>query len=229
MAGMTDEQFKSMIHQMVARGLRARVASTGLTGGSMVDLEFLDPVQNPPPVLPWRPDELYVPAAPTNGIGETLDAVQRIAAKLDAADLPGLIQHYRKFADSATTAVDDVDGVIKTNRDNLQHTLVEISETAGRLRDSSARVEQILHDPRVERLLSELPKVGDNANNTLADARRLLAQANDLIAAEADDIRDVIADLRRTSSNAAGLTDDLKQNPARLIFGQPPARRPAGE
>jgi paraquat-inducible protein B len=229
MAGMSDRQFTGMIQQMVARGLRARITSAGLTGGSLVDLEYVDPNLNPPPVLPWRPDALYVPAAPSNGIGETLDAVQRIAGKLEASDLPGLISHYRTLAESATTAVDDVDGVVKTNRDNLQHTLAEVSEAATRLHDSATRVEQILHDPRVEHLLNELPKAGDSANNTLADARRLLAQANDLIAAEADDIRGVIADLRRTSANAAGLTDDLKQNPARLIFGQPPQRRAPGE
>ena len=221
LAGMSERQFKEMINQMVRRGLRARVTTTGLTGSTVLDMEFLDPLQNPPPVLPWRPDEIYVPSAP-GGLGDTIDAVQQIASGLRNANLPLLVAHYDKLATRATVTVDDVDGVVRDNRENLQQTLADLPVTAARLRAASARVQQILNDPRIERLLTSLPDTGDGAKSAVADARRLLAQAGDLLNAEADDVHSTIADLRRTAANAAVITDDAKQNPARVLFGNPP-------
>jgi paraquat-inducible protein B len=228
-AGMTDKQFNGMIQQMVDRGLRARVTAAGITGGTMVDMEFLDPATFPPPVLPWRPDSLYVPAAPSSGISETLDAVQRIATRLEQADLPGLVTHYSRLADTATSAVNDVDEVVRNNRQNLQQTMADLPATVQKLRESATRVQQILHDPRLERLLAALPTAGEGANAAVDDARRLLAQAGDLLAAEEDDVRGTIVDLRRTAANAAAVTDDAKQNPARLLFGAPPPHLRPGQ
>ena len=90
-------------------------------------------------------------------------------------------------------------------------------------------MQQILDDPRIDRLLTTLPDTGDNAKTAVIDARRLLTQAGDLLNAEADDVHSTIADLRRTAANAALITDDAKQNPARLLFGNPPDRLHPGE
>ncbi len=46
-----DELLQSAIKQ----GLRARVKAKGITGTSVLSLEYVDPAENPPAQVPWTP------------------------------------------------------------------------------------------------------------------------------------------------------------------------------
>ena len=48
----------------VERGLRARVKNKGITGTSILSLEYVNPSQSPPIQFPWKPRYIYIPAAP---------------------------------------------------------------------------------------------------------------------------------------------------------------------
>ena len=78
-------------------------------------------------------------------------------------------------------------------------------------------------------MLAGLPATGDNANAAISDLRSLLHDTQGILAEDKDDLRGILIDLRHAAADAAVVTDDAKQNPARVLFGQPPARLKEGQ
>ena len=58
------EARSEMLQSAIKRGLRARLKSQGITGTSILSLEYLNPADNPPVQVPWTPKHTYIPAAP---------------------------------------------------------------------------------------------------------------------------------------------------------------------
>ena len=223
--GESGERIKATAHQMISRGLRARVTPAGISGQSYVEFDILDPADNPPPPIAFKPDELYIPSAPST-LGQVLDAASEVASDLQKADLRKVIGHIDDLATQATAAVAEVKRTVAANRDNLTRTMAELPETAARLRATAARADAILNDPRVDKAIAGFSNAADAAPPAVADVRRLAHEAQQLIAGEADDIRSIINDLRRVASDASALTDDARANPSRLLFGKPPPPDP---
>ena len=209
--------------KLVAKGMRARVTPAGISGQSYMELDILNPADNPPPPISWKPTGLYIPSAPST-IGQVLDAASQIATDLQKANLGRVVAHIDDLATQASAAVGEVRREVADNRDHLNRTMAELPETAARLRATATRADQILHDPRVERAITGLSDASANAPATLADLRRLAHDAQQLLAGESDDIRQILYDLRSVAANASALTDDARANPARLLFGKPPPK-----
>ena len=217
----TEREITELTDRLVRRGLRARVTPAGISGQSYIECDILDPADNPPPPIAWTPDVLYVPSAPST-LGQVLDAAGQIASDLQKADLRKVVGHIDELAARASATVGDVQQLVAANKDSLTRTMAELPQTAARLRATAARAEEILHDPRVDKAITGLSGVGDSATAALGDVRRVAHEAQQLLAGESDDIRSILADLRRLAADGAALTDDARANPSRLLFGRPP-------
>ena len=219
--GESPRKMMEVAARLVARGLRARVTPAGLGGQSYVEFDILNPDDFPPPAIHWKPDELYIPSAPGT-IGRVLDAAGHIASELEKAHLGEVVHHIDELAQQATAAVNDIKQVIGNNRQNLDKTLAELPETAAKLKETAARADEILHDPRVDKAIDGLAGTGQSIDKALADVRRLLHEAEQLLSGESDDIRSIITDLKRVASDGAAFMEDARANPSRVLFGKPP-------
>jgi ABC-type transporter Mla subunit MlaD len=219
--GETEADILSTAKTMIARGLRARVTPAGISGQSYVEFDILNPADNPPPPKSFTSDVLYIPSAPST-LGQVLDAAGQIAADLQKADLHKVIGHIDDLATEATATIADIKSTVAANRDNLTRTMASLPEAADRLKATVAKADRILGDPRVDKAITGLSGVGDSANATLADVRRLAREAQALLSGEGDDIRSILTDLRRVAADGAAITDDVRANPSRLFFGKPP-------
>jgi ABC-type transporter Mla subunit MlaD len=76
---------------------------------------------------------------------------------------------------------------------------------------------------------ANLPQVIAHYDQLAGRATTAIDGVNDILADDKDDLQGILADLRRTAANAAVVTDDAKQNPARLFFGQPPTHSKVGK
>ena len=85
------------------------------------------------------------------------------------------------------------------------------------------RVETLVSRLRVARILDDLSRVSGEAAPAVAEARLLLKTLNATVAEQRQDLEAIMANLRRVLSNAGVITEDAKQNPARLLFGEPPS------
>ena len=76
----------------VELGLRARLASQGITGLSYLELDFVNPAQYPALVVPWTPKGQYIPSMPS-AFTQVRDAAQEFLAKLNRVDIDALSAH----------------------------------------------------------------------------------------------------------------------------------------
>jgi phospholipid/cholesterol/gamma-HCH transport system substrate-binding protein/paraquat-inducible protein B len=229
-ADVSEERLKPVLDQMVAAGLRARVAQSGITGSAYIELNYLDPKRYPIADVPVRGEALFVPSAP-GSLNQVVDAITDIATKLQQANLDKVVRH----ADSLIVHVDQ-------SVQDLQ--VAQLRAKAGAVLDNvqgaSARLQQILDDPKLARAISDLPEITGRVRSVSAQVddlikngkfdqtavhlRQTLAEADELLASQSDNIRAILGDLRATTANAREVTEDVKANPSRLLFGQPPPR-----
>lgn len=226
----------------VPAGLRARTAASGLTGPAFIELVYLDPDEFPPPKLSWTPPDLYIPSVPST-TQVLVSAVQSILKKLEkldvdaiASDADTLLKNVNaKFSDLDTKKITDeavafIAEVRKSN-DRLQQILnnpsidpaiADLRETLETAKESTARIDELLHDPRVEKLLANLDRAGDQLPPALQDIRRAVRRIDRLVETQQATIESALTELNEALRNVKNITDDAQQNPARILFGEPP-------
>jgi paraquat-inducible protein B len=88
----------------VKSGLRVRLAPLGLTGGSYLELDFLDPKTNSTLPISWKPENLYIPSATstltsfTNSLQDMLEEIRKIDFVKIFSDMNHLINISGKVA-----------------------------------------------------------------------------------------------------------------------------------
>ena len=203
-----------LFEDRVRAGLRVRLASSGLTGPAFIEGVFLDPEAFPPQQLPWKPDKLFIPSAPST-MSAIVGDVQDIAGKIDRVDISKLVGSAQKFIMDTDTAVGDLHTAELRDR-----TLAAIEK----LHDSLNRIDEIVHDPKTQQTLDNLNKTVSNCSDASVKLKRTLGTADSLLSSQSQDLESIIYELSRASENASNLLDDLQQNPSRALFGQPPPR-----
>lgn len=233
-AGVDEHQLKHVLDRMVAHGLRARISQSGLTGSAYIELNYLDPKRYPIASVPVRKGDLFVPSAP-GALNQVVDAVSDIVTKLQEADLDQVVRHLDSLIVHADQSVQDLQVA------ELRTRAVAILDN---VQSATGRLDQILDDPKLAHVLSDLPEISGRVRNvatrvdelvkegkldqSAAHLHQTLAEANELLATQSDNVRTILSDLRATVANAKELTEEVKANPARLLFGQPPPRTAYG-
>ena len=132
----------------VARGLRARTISQGLTGQLYLGLDYVEPSRYPPLPIDWEPSSIYIPAAPST-LSQAEQAVLSISNTLnglDKAELPEAVKSFRRFADSASRFLDGTDPKVVGPK---------LAATLEQTRALLARINQLLADPAAARIVPE--------------------------------------------------------------------------
>jgi ABC-type transporter Mla subunit MlaD len=233
-ADIKANRLKQTLDQMIAAGLRARIVQAGITGGAYIELNYMDPARYPVKMPSMRTPPLYIPSAP-GALNQVVDAITDIATKLQQANLDQVVRH----ADSLIVHVDQ--SVQDLRVAELQPKIAGILD---HVQSASARLEQILADPKLAQVISDLPAISGRVRDvtgrvdelvkngkfdqTAAHLEQTLAQADELLAAQSDNVRAILTDLRATMANARDFTEEVKENPSQLILGQPPAHTAYG-
>jgi paraquat-inducible protein B len=158
------EARSEMLESAVKRGLRARLKSQGVTGTSILSLEYLSPDENPPVQVPWTPKHTYIPAAPGQ-LGELLASIEktlRNVEQLNFSNINELVQGDLKSAGQVLDKVKQVDfGGLGTNANSL---LIESRTTVAQLQPALANIDF------------------NALNQTLANAQRTVHDLDDVLA-----------------------------------------------
>lgn len=268
---VSNEELKAWLEQAIEAGFRARLASSGLTGPTFVELAYLDPAQFPKPTLDWTPTTFYIPSAPST-TQVLIGAIQDILAKVKSLDLEKALNDLDNLLENANAKVQQLDlGTIsddavavlqdvrtkidavdtkkisdqavafleeirKSNdrlheildNPNIDPSIEDLRATLQNAKDATARVDEILKDPKVEALITNLSNASGELSPTLDDLRRAVRRIDLLIASEQANIESVIEELNRAMMNIRAITEDATQNPSRILFGDPPPRPTTG-
>lgn len=241
---LTVHEFRKMLAAKIEQGLRVRLSRQLIGDTATLEINYVDPRLYPPTKLAWTPTELYIPAAPSQ-ITEVVGGLETLVAKLNASDLPGLVHRFDRLIgdtdkgildlqvatlrEKAVALLDDVRGSNRRLNDllaspDLKQAVSDLPRITGELRKSSARIDELVHDKRLDQILSGLASTASDAGPVVAEARQLLQELRELVVSQDDNIRLIVNNVRDLTDNGRSITDDLKQNPSRLIFGSPPPR-----
>jgi ABC-type transporter Mla subunit MlaD len=241
---LSDEQINVWLDRAVDAGLRARLASSGLTGPTYIELVYVDPSQFPMPRLAWTPPPLYIPSVPST-TAVLLTAAEKILKKIEALELEPVISDVDTLIKTANAKVADVDtrtlnekavallDELRTSNARIQEilknpsvdaSLEDLHATLENAKQATARIDEILHDPRVDKIIGNVETFSGDAEPGVQDIRRLVLRLDRLVATQQTTIEAALLELRRALTNINAISDDATQNPSRLLFGEPPPK-----
>lgn len=220
----------------VQTGLRARLASQGITGLSYIELDFVDPARYPALDIPWEPKANNIPSMPST-LTQVQDAAQQVLSKLNNIDIEAV-------ATSITGLVNDMRAELKSGdvRDTLARaeTLLQTLNDAVRgadlpalsddLKRTSGSMRDVLAGNDMRRLINNASAAVDRLSNVVAKLPPVIAGLQTTAQRAGNSTADVeqaliplMRDLQATASNLRDVTESLRQNPAQVL-SQPPPR-----
>ncbi len=225
------------IKKAVTAGLRARIASQGITGISYLSLDFVNPAQYPAQAVPWTPAYPYIPSMPST-FAQVQSAAEALASQLQqinfkaiAAGLLELTQTLEKQLTSgeAHQTLAAATALLSSLRDSIDK--ADLPALSASLRKTSEAAGNIVASGQTRALLTN----ANHAVDALAVAARALPPLIAALSATADRtnaataelerrMTGILADLQATASNLRDTTDELRSYPAGTIFGGPPPR-----
>lgn len=186
-------------------GLRAMVASLGLTGTSYLELDYLDPRRNPALDVPWTPHMVYVPSAQStfNRIGT---AAERVFQRLDQLQIEQLITDFDVALVAVTKAIHEADlGGVSQETTRL---LADVRATSGSLRHAIETVDV----PALQR------NVDDVMNRLAGTVERLEL----VVTSQSGNLDAIMSELRATTRHIRELSESTRANPSSILFSDSP-------
>lgn len=227
----------------VRAGLRVRMASTGVTGVSYLELDFVDPERFPIIEVPWTPTYPYIPSIPST-INQVTTAAEQLMTRLSSVDLEALFGTATNLLEDLRTQVGSQGDLGRTLREaaatmtTLRET-IQGAELAATVRDAREAVNRIGGAAQAAEQLLEGPAIAGavtNISQAAADLRTSIARLPAVIQslelalrsvrgtttdAQAD-LGPLLRDLRATVSSLRDTAEALRRSPSQSLFGQPP-------
>ena len=231
------------LEEMILAGLRTRLAPLGITGAAYLEIDYVDPVANPPLEIAWQPDNLYIPSSPS-AYNQIVSGTQKFLATLAAADLEGLVESIARVARTANDKLgelpiaalaQDASGTLKELRalvTRLDQTVAspEVSQAARDLSVATARLREVLANPAwstaptaAAEAFAKLKAIADDKHlqGALMRLDRILARLDTLTAGADTDVATALYNLRRVTENLRDITETTRRYPGSL-FSEPP-------
>jgi ABC-type transporter Mla subunit MlaD len=206
----------------VKDGLRARLASAGLTGVTYIELDFVDPARSPVNPIPWTPAGEFIPSVPTT-LSQVEDATKLLIARLDKIDIV-------KIANDIERLLDNTNALVRTTNDQLK--AADLPGLIADLRQTNAAIRTLADNPNIDRTLTNAATATEKLTQTIAQIPPLIASVQAMsrradagVADTQQALVPILRDILATTANLKELTESLRRNPAQVLVGQPPPRQ----
>ena len=215
--GLGNKSAEEQAVDEVARGLRARPISQGLTGQLYLGLDYVDPEQNPALPINWEPGHIYIPSAAStlSRVEQAVLGISNTLGGLEKAELPEAVKSFRRFADSASTVLEGANG---------QEVGKRLADTLEQARKLLARINTLVADPAVDTLLPDAAK-------TVAGTRKLVEGSGGDAAALLREARETTASLKASAKALESFltSPETKKQLAEMPGAMQQARDTVGE
>jgi ABC-type transporter Mla subunit MlaD len=221
----------------VTLGLRARLASQGITGLSYIELDFVDPARYPAQFPPWQPNAEFIPSMPST-LSQVQDAAQQVLAKFNTIDLAaltasltGLVQdlHEQLTSGGAHAVLQQTQQVLVTLQDGVQQ--ADLPGLSAEWRRTAQAVRETARGDDMKRLLAGGAQSAERLARTVAQLPPLIAALQASAQRTDGGLADIqtalvplLRDLQATAQNLREVTEALRQAPAQVLLASPPPR-----
>jgi len=223
------------IEEAVGQGLRARLASQGITGVAYIELDFMDPGRFPAPSLPWEPRFAWIPAVPST-VAQVQTAAENVMRQLQDIDFTtlfanvnGLIEDLRGQTDGGdlSVALREASTFIQQLREMT--VAADIPGSLAELRATSASVRTLAESPQIRETLAALSATAQDLRRTTARLPGTIGQLDQGLRAARNatsdvqaDLAPLLRDLRAATANLRETTEALRRSPSQALWGAPP-------
>ena len=141
--GMTDGEFRVGIAELVEKkGLRASVVSSGITGLSRIELNYI-PQENLDPVQPitWKPQCAYIPSK-ISLFDNIAVAATKVLHQINRMDLGTAWSNISASVEALAAATDSAKTMLQTRQGDVDRILDNLSETTVSLKDLAAELKR---------------------------------------------------------------------------------------
>ena len=199
-------QMDAMLQALIGQGLRASVGKTvPVVGADAVMLDFAGKAQ-PASLIVGTPPQ--IPSGPGSDISAIMSSVGGFANKLNAMPLDQIAQEVHRT----------------TSRLAQLSESPELTQSLQRLDDTMRNVDQVSRQANAEitPILRDLRRVANEAQGTVADARKLLASngAQAPLGTQSAGIGDALYELSRAARSLREFADYLDRHPEALLRGK---------
>lgn len=214
--GASGAEQNKLLEAAIKQGLRARVKTTGITGASVLSIEYVDPMENPPAQVPWKPKYTYIPSAPGQFV-ELLASVEKILRNVQGLDFKALntgVQYDLKSAGNVLDKAQQFDfGSLSTNANDL---LTDVRQSNARLKSLLQDTDNTVNKMDLEKLSHNLDALTDQLQDTIARLEPGVANI------DFNALNQTINNAQQTLRDLDETLAQLKQYPSGFIFGGPP-------
>lgn len=220
------------IPALVARGLRARLASQSIvTGQKAVELDF---VPHSAATLHGQPDEMEIPAL-ADRFGALIDQVAELPLRDTVKDVRATAQEFQKTLVTVRESLVLAQGMLATASTELHATTAESRKTLQAATSAINRVQE-----NSSRTLASIDRLAESTNQTvlaaqpevqrtLVSARQASESAQLAMSRVADltapgaplraDLEATVKDMSQAARDLRSLGELLEEKPNALIFG----------
>lgn len=139
---LSDDELSKLLNNEVIAGLRVKLLAQGLTGISYLDLNYVNPQENPIPQISWQPENFYMPSAP-GVLTQLADNVQYILQDMRQVNFKELADNFSRLI----AAVDKTANKMSVTLDQLSKlqgsakaTLYSVEDSANNLKALSEQI-----------------------------------------------------------------------------------------
>ena len=225
----------------IESGLRAKLASQGLTGLSYIELAFVSRTQYPAEAVPWQPKDEYIPSMPST-LARVEEAAEQFLAKLNRVDIDGLTQHAEALVDDLRSELKDGDihQVLARVNDTLADVQAQVRQAdlpalVADLRTAAQSANTLLAGPQTRQLIANAAAAADKFSAAAGKLGVLIAALQTTVQRAGNGTSDVVSalgpilrDMQAVAANLRDTTSELRRYPAGVLLGGPPPREPPG-
>jgi paraquat-inducible protein B len=229
LAVRTEEAWRLQWHAENDNGMRAELESQGLTGVKLVNVDFFDPKEHPPPALPSAPPPNYIPTT-----GSTLAAIEKSVGR--AADaIPDLAVAIRAELTHLDAIFTDFDGQriparLATTLDGVTSAIARLSIVL-RSFDNAKIPEKtsatLAHLDQATSTIARIMERIDGDAGLIASAQRATEAVSELgnsTSGASQDLDRTLRDLGEAARAVRAVADSLERDPDRLLKGPAKAK-----
>jgi ABC-type transporter Mla subunit MlaD len=233
---------RQVLADLVARGLRVRLTSTGLTGVLYLELDNFDPTQNPAPEITWTPVHPYLPSIPSTGtrmmarVETVLEHVEKMRVDVISEKVVALIENIDKMVKTLSPAVEDVRKFTDEATVLVRDTRKVVNEDVGKeVKALMAEVREMVEkDVRpaikgIQGTTERLPATFDKVDATLDRIAGTMRRVDRTLAEDNGSMDEALDNLRVMSQDLRELMGQVKRYPSSALFGEAPPRKAVGK
>lgn len=188
------------IQKQVDMGMRARIASQGITGVSYLEVDYLDPARNPVFKPEWTPANLYLPSAPSTAARLTNSAETVVNSFADAR-VDVLAKDVDKLANELTKAIEED---VRPALANINAALKDLGPSFKNIAAASEDLAPLLKNAR---------QITDDLAPAVNDIRSATGKLPDTV----DKVNDIAIRADETMAKVAVRVDELSEKLSKLI------------